>query len=111
MLTCSTADSPHGAPQASRSKAAPNQSATPISTRHSTANEVVWTEELERRRHEGTIVLIDARTGPRYRGEVEPIDKKAGHIPGALNRPFSDNLEANGRFKSPGKSARRILSR
>jgi thiosulfate/3-mercaptopyruvate sulfurtransferase len=62
--------------------------------------EVVWTDELERRRHEGTIVLVDARAAPRYRGEVEPIDKKAGHIPGALNRPFSDNLDANGRFKS-----------
>ncbi len=63
--------------------------------------EVVFTDELERRRHEGTIVLVDARAAPRYRGEVEPIDKKAGHIPGALNRPFSDNLDANGRFKSP----------
>ena len=66
-------------------------------------HQVVWYDELERRRHEGTIVLLDARAAPRYRGEVEPIDKKAGHIPGALNRPFSDNLDANGRFKSPEK--------
>ena len=63
--------------------------------------EVVFTEELERKRHEGTIVLVDARAAPRYRGEVEPLDKKAGHVPGALNRPFSDNLDASGRFKSP----------
>jgi thiosulfate/3-mercaptopyruvate sulfurtransferase len=63
-------------------------------------SEVVWTDELERRRHDGTCVLIDARAAPRYRGEVEPIDKKAGHIPGALNRPFSENLDTNGRFKS-----------
>ena len=63
--------------------------------------EVVFTDELERRRHEGSIVLVDARAAPRYHGQVEPIDKKAGHIPGALNRPFSDNLDANGRFKSP----------
>jgi thiosulfate/3-mercaptopyruvate sulfurtransferase len=63
-------------------------------------SEVVWTDELERRRHDGTLVLIDARAAPRYRGDVEPIDKKAGHIPGALNRPFSENLDANGRFKS-----------
>jgi thiosulfate/3-mercaptopyruvate sulfurtransferase len=66
-------------------------------------HQVVWTDELERRRREGTIVLLDARAAPRYRGEVEPIDKKAGHVPGALNRPFSDNLDANGRFKSPEK--------
>jgi len=62
--------------------------------------EVVWADELERRRHDGTIVLVDARAAPRYRGEVEPIDTKAGHVPGALNRPFSDNLDASGRFKS-----------
>ena len=61
--------------------------------------EVVFIEELERKRHEGTIVLVDARAAPRYRGEVEPLDKKAGHVPGALNRPFSDNLDASGRFK------------
>ena len=63
-------------------------------------HDVVWTEELERRRLDGTMVLIDARAAPRYRGEVEPIDTKAGHVPGALNRPFSDNLDASGRFKS-----------
>jgi thiosulfate/3-mercaptopyruvate sulfurtransferase len=61
----------------------------------------VFTEELEKRRLEGTMMLIDARAAPRYRGEVETIDKKAGHVPGAINRPFSDNLDANGRFKSP----------
>ncbi len=43
--------------------------------------------------------IIDARGAPRYRGEVEPLDPVAGHIPGALNRPFSDNLGADGKFK------------
>ena len=43
--------------------------------------------------------VIDARAGARYRGEMEPLDPVAGHIPGALNRPFTENFTQDGRFK------------
>lgn len=45
--------------------------------------------------------VMDARGAPRFRGELEPLDPVAGHIPGALNRPFSANLGADGKFKKP----------
>lgn len=58
-------------------------------------------EEVEGELKNNSSTVIDVRDAYRYRGESEPIDLVAGHIPGAINIPFSENLDENGLFLSP----------
>jgi thiosulfate/3-mercaptopyruvate sulfurtransferase len=57
---------------------------------------------------EGT--LLDARAAARYRGETEPVDPRAGHIPGAVNAPATDHVDATGRWLPPEELARRYAA-
>jgi thiosulfate/3-mercaptopyruvate sulfurtransferase len=65
--------------------------------------QLVLTDAVSAALGQPTQTVVDARAGARYRGEMEPLDPVAGHIPGALNRPFTENFTEDGRFKSPGQ--------
>ena len=67
----------------------------------------VSTAELERALRDDRTLLVDARAAERYAGTVEPIDAVAGHIPGAVNHPFTANLATDGRFL-PAAELRRL---
>ncbi len=57
-----------------------------------------------------TGLLLDARAGERYRGETEPVDPVAGHIPGAVSAPTADNVNPDGTFKDPAGLAARFAA-
>ena len=57
---------------------------------------------------DGTMILVDVRAPARFAGAEEPLDKRAGHVPGALNLPLTENLDADGRFLDRGALHRRF---
>lgn len=60
---------------------------------------LIGTAEVAARLQDAAQTVVDARAALRYRGEQEPLDPIAGHIPGALNRPFTENFAPDGRYK------------
>ncbi len=69
---------------------------------------VVGTPDVDRLRKNPDWKILDARDSERYRGEIEPIDRVAGHIPGALSVPFKENLTDDGAFRSQDELRKRF---
>jgi len=64
-------------------------------------SQIVGADEVMRASREGDQIIIDARPDRRFTGEFEPLDPVAGHVPGAINWPFDENLDVDGTFLPP----------
>jgi thiosulfate/3-mercaptopyruvate sulfurtransferase len=82
------------------SAAPPSRSTTYAPTR---TGPTVSAADILRHLGDSTYKILDARAPERYRGDIEPLDPVAGHIPGAVNRPYTLNLTAQGTFKPPAQ--------
>ena len=87
----------HGLPLETEARRA---TTTDVAVRFDERQQVGY-EELADGLASNALILVDARAAARYRGDVEPLDRVAGHVPGARNRPYADNLDASGRFRAP----------
>lgn len=72
--------------------------------------ELVTVDQVAGQLGQGSQTIVDARAEPRYRGETEPLDPVAGHIPGALNRPYTLNMTGDGRFKPADQLRQEFLA-
>jgi len=75
--------------------------AAPFTARPWPADRVLDATRVAEALATGSAVVLDARAPERYRGEQEPIDPVAGHVPGAISAPFAENLTPEGRFRPP----------
>lgn len=89
---------------------APNKTSIDPKSIHAEFRGLVLMNEVVDNLQSKNYLIIDARSNDRYRGENETIDPVGGRIPGAMNRFFKDNLDANGLFKSPSQLKEDFLS-
>jgi thiosulfate/3-mercaptopyruvate sulfurtransferase len=97
----------NGGIQAAEKEGLPMNADVPVAKKTAAYTATDWLlpqvdmEEAGRKAKDENSILVDVRDAYRYNGESEPIDLVAGHIPGAINIPFSENLDENGLFLSP----------
>jgi thiosulfate/3-mercaptopyruvate sulfurtransferase len=75
---------------------------------HEISGAYVSAEQVQEHSNDPRYVILDARSGARFRGEVEPIDLVPGHIPGAISAPWEENVTSDGRFLPPEILRRRF---
>jgi thiosulfate/3-mercaptopyruvate sulfurtransferase len=90
---------------------APQRAAAVCFTPRQRPDAVMSTGEVLHGLDDPTRLLVDARAPERFSGAVEPLDPVAGHVPGAVNHPFTHNLDPAGRFLSAAELRRRWLTR